>query len=399
MKQYAVKHSLYREALELYKYQAEQLREMTRLYADYLYEQSNYQEAAIGKTHRPNFCHQCTNIVRAAYESLGIYDEAYKSYQIAHRWRESLYCALMVPLSQTELENHAISLATTLVEEDKDYLSAAQIQADHLKNYPAAATLFCRASRFADATRILAINGLQNRIPELVDNGLAEAMGSTTDFLADCKAQLNAQVPRIGELREKRLADPLAFFGGDPSLDAAAGGVDIPDNVSLAPTDASTAAGRTMFTRYTGGTNMTRRTSKTRRREERKRAAGRKGTVYEEEYLVNSVRRLIERVNSTFDETTALIEGLLRRGMRERAVAVQKALQEVLGLCSSAIGEVFDAPAEEQQQKQPEDTTEQAAEQTGLAVGGDATFLESIYAGQKRAAPVMKEFKKLALLG
>uniref|UniRef100_A0A093Y853 Elongator complex protein 1 n=1 Tax=Talaromyces marneffei PM1 TaxID=1077442 RepID=A0A093Y853_TALMA len=380
VKQYAVKHSLYREALELYKYQAEQLREMTLLYADYLYSQNDYQEAAI------------------AYESLGIYDEAYKSYQIAHRWRESLYCALMVPLSPTELETHASNLATTLVEEDKDYLSAAQIQADHLKNYPAAATLFCRASQFADATRILAINGLQDRIPELVDNGLAEAMGSTTDFLADCKAQLNAQVPRIDELREKRLTDPLAFFGGDPSLDAAAGGVDIPDNVSLAPTDASTAAGRTMFTRYTGGTNMTRRTSKTRRREERKRAAGRKGTVYEEEYLVNSVRRLIERVNSTFDETTSLIEGLLRRGMRERAVAVEKALQEVLGLCSSAIEDVFDTPAEDQQ-KQPEDSEQGPGEQTASAVGGDAVFLESIYAGQKRAAPVMKEFKKLALLG
>lgn len=307
----------------------------------------------------------------------------------------------MVPLSQTELETHASNLATTLVEENKDYLSAAQIQADHLKNYPAAATLFCRASRFADATRILAINGLQDRIPEIVDNGLAEAMGSTTDFLADCKTQLNAQMPRIGELREKRLTDPLAFFGGDPSFDAAAGGgVDIPDNVSLAPTDASTAAGRTMFTRYTGGTNMTRRTSKTRRREERKRAAGRKGTVYEEEYLVNSVRRLIERVNSTFDETTSLIEGLLRRGMRERAVAVEKALQEVLGLCSSAIGEVFDTQAEDQQQqKQPEDTEPGPGEQTSSAVGGDAVFLESIYTGQKRAAPTMKEFKKLALLG
>lgn len=49
LKQYAIKHSLYREALELYKYQPEQLREMTQLYADYLYEQSNYKEAAIGK--------------------------------------------------------------------------------------------------------------------------------------------------------------------------------------------------------------------------------------------------------------------------------------------------------------------------------------------------------------
>lgn len=56
MKQYAVKHSLYREALELYKYQAEQLREMTLLYADYLYSQNDYQEAAIGKEQARSSC-------------------------------------------------------------------------------------------------------------------------------------------------------------------------------------------------------------------------------------------------------------------------------------------------------------------------------------------------------
>lgn len=35
--------------MELYKYQPENLTEMTHLYADYLYEQNNYKEAAIGK--------------------------------------------------------------------------------------------------------------------------------------------------------------------------------------------------------------------------------------------------------------------------------------------------------------------------------------------------------------
>lgn len=335
-----------------------------------------------------------------AYESLGIYEEAYKSYQVAHRWRESLFCALMVPLPEGELQNHAIHLATTLVEENKDYVSAGHIHADHLRDYATAARLFCRGSRFADATRILAINGLRERIPEIVDNGLAEAMGSTTDFLADCKAQLNAQIPRIRELREKRITDPLAFFGGDPSIEAAlAAGGDIPDNVSLAPTDASTAAGRTMFTRYTGGTAMTRRTSKTRRREERKRAAGKKGTVYEEEYLVNSVRRLIERVNSTFDEVTSLVEGLLRRGMRERAIAVEKALQEVLSMCSASLVEVFEQEPEQQPQDQQQEQPNNGTEDQPLRTGGDAVFLDSLNGGQKRPAPVIKEFKKLALLG
>jgi elongator complex protein 1 len=50
LKLYAIKHSLYKEALELYKYQPEQHREMSQVYADYLYDQSNYAEAAIGKS-------------------------------------------------------------------------------------------------------------------------------------------------------------------------------------------------------------------------------------------------------------------------------------------------------------------------------------------------------------
>jgi elongator complex protein 1 len=46
---YVVKHVLYKEALELYKYQNEQQREITELYADYLQDQSKYKDAAIGK--------------------------------------------------------------------------------------------------------------------------------------------------------------------------------------------------------------------------------------------------------------------------------------------------------------------------------------------------------------
>jgi elongator complex protein 1 len=280
-----------------------------------------------------------------------------------------------------------------------------------LKDIPTAARLFCRGSRFADATRLLALNGQQSLIPEIVDTGLADAMGSTTDFLADCRAQLLAQVPRIRELREKRVADPLAFFGGDPAGDF--GGVDIPDNVSLAPTDVSTAAG-SMFTRYTGGTamtSMTKRTSRTRRREERKRARGKKGTVYEEEYLVNSVRRLIERVNGTVDEVQVLVEALLRHGMRERAAAVEKALQEVLEMCSNCREEVFEEEIQKENGTTVMTDAATAENVNGGALqreeeprpplhGGDAVLWDSIQARDgRRTAPAVREFKKLALLG
>lgn len=102
------------------------------------------------------------------------------------------------------------------------------------------------------------------------------------------------------------------------------------------------------MTRYTHRTDATlatdvsRRSSKNRRREERKRARGKKGSVYEEEYLVASVGRLVERLNaSAIDEVQRVVGGLLRRGMRERAAALQGLAEDVLGLAEACLSEVF----------------------------------------------------------
>ncbi|KAJ5673873.1 hypothetical protein N7462_009312 [Penicillium macrosclerotiorum] len=377
---YVTKHILYKDALEIYKYHPEQQKAITHLYADYLRGESKHKDAAI------------------AYESLAIYDEAYKCYNLAHMWRESLYCAMMADLTEEELVTYTNELCTTLVDEARDYVSAATIYAEHLHDVVTAARLLCRGSKFADAARLLTLHGKGNLVVEIVDSGLAEAMGSMTDLLADCKSQLNAQVPRVRELRQLRAADPLAFFGGDPT--GGEGGVDIPDNVSLAPTEATTLAGRTMFTRYTGKTGMSRQTSRTRRREERKRAKGKKGTVYEEEYLVNSIRRLIERVNSTISEAEALVDSLLRRGMRERAAAVEKALADVVKMCADCRDDVFEiaqTPA-----PKPEGDEDEGFEEPQLRLtSGSRVLAESIgivSGGQVKEPPVVKTMTKSSLL-
>ncbi|KLJ10002.1 elongator complex protein 1 [Blastomyces silverae] len=388
LKLYAIKHTLYSDALELYKYQPELLRDMSHLYADYLYDQSNYKEAAI------------------IYESLSLYEPAYQSYQLAHQWRECIYCASLVPLPETQMNSLLHSLASTLTAETKDYISAAHIHAEHLQDIPTAARLLCRGNQFGDACRLLVLHDKQSLVSEIVDSALGDAMGSMIDLLADCKAQLNAQVPRIQELRVRRATDPLGFYGGDPAAGLGEGGVDIPDNVSLAPTDATTMAGRSMFTRYTGNTSSSRKTSKTRRREERKRARGKKGTVYEEEYLVNSVRRLIERVNSAIDEGEGLIQALLRRGMRERAGLVQHHMDEVLGMCRDCLDDVFEVPKGVGLGVNGADAGGGIDEDGGLGMerpsGGDGVFWDSLQqtiGGRGREPPVVKGFKKLAILG
>ncbi|KAL8808594.1 MAG: hypothetical protein Q9200_004213 [Gallowayella weberi] len=354
---YTKKHGLYQDTLNFYRYDEDKFSSIMQLYADYLKDTSQFKSAA------------------TAFHYLNDLTQASECYRLANQWQKSLSVASLIPLSSDQLRSLATTSAQSAVE-TKDFRSAATIFLDHLQDVPSAVRYFCKGYLFTEAFRTITLSSNTELLSTVFDNGLTENMASITELLADCKAQLTAQLPRIQELREKKKEDPLAFLEGDVNE-----GKDIPDNVSLAPTDASTTGG-SLFTRYTNrtatgtaDTGTSRRSSKNRRREERKRARGKKGSIYEEEYLVNSVRRLIERVNSVGDEAARLVEWLVRRRMVERARAVEGGMSDVVALCEKAVKEVFAIEEEEAE----------------LVEGEEGVQL-------KRDVPVVKEFGKLSLL-
>ncbi|KAG0652209.1 iki3 [Hyphodiscus hymeniophilus] len=376
---YIQKHTLYQQALSLYRYKPVQHKTLTALYASYLESKSQFKEAAL------------------AYESLANYTKATSCYLSSgpSQWRETLYSALSQtpPLSGSALTDLATSLYDALIE-SKDYFAAATIQLDYLSSIEGAAKTFCKGYFFADALHLVALKHQPKILESVIDPGLGEALASSTELLAECKGQLLAQVPRIRELRAKALADPLAFYEGERGGDG-----DIPDDISVAASSKLSTKG-SLFTRYTGkgsqgtaGTGVSRATSKNRKREERKRARGKKGSVYEEEYLVASVGRLVERVESVREEVGRLVVGLVRRSMWERARAIQGSLAEVIGLCQACVPEVFGAKEIAQ--------TEQAAEgEVYRPLGGDAVLQESIdAAGKRKEPPHVAAFERLSLLG
>jgi elongator complex protein 1 len=380
VQEYVQKHSLYTEALSMYQYDTARLKEIMQLYANYLKTTNKHKDAAL------------------AYEYLGDHAAAWPCYRAANLWREALSSATLADVPPSELEGLASSLAEDLAE-SKDYLSAASITLDYLSDIASAARLLCKGCHFAEAVRIVTLRRQPELITSVIDAGLIERSADMTEFLADMKGQLLAQVPRLQDLRQKKAEDPLAFFEG---LDDNNAGANIPDNISLAPTD--TTSGGTFMTRYTNqtgtvNTQATRKTSKNKRREERKRARGKKGTVYEEEYLTNSIERLIERINSMQDEIQRLVEGLVKRGMRERADAVSSAVADVIEKCRGAVKEMYP----------PSTGADGAVQEGGVAllngdvvkpVGADATLWDSLQeVGKKREAPVVKAFERLSLLG
>lgn len=385
VQKYTVKHNLYRTALSLYRYDEAAHKILTELYASHLESISKFREAGL------------------AYESVQNFAKATSCYSSAGAtsWRECLFAASQQtpPLPSEAVAALATDLAEALYEA-KDYAGAAAIRAEHLDDVREAIRCLCKGSLFADAMRLAVLHGRPELLETAVDAGLADALSGTTEFLADCKAQLKAQVPRIAELRLKAVEDPLGFYEGDIRGAGGAGG-DIPDDVSVATSRVSTSA--SLFTRYTGkagsvgtvGSNVSRATSKNRKREEKKRARGRKGTVYEEEYLVNSVRRLVERVEGTREEIQRLVFGLVRRGMAERARAVEALVAEVVEGCRAAVEQVW-PPAPKEAAVGDED----GGEPVYRPAGGAGVFLESLEAKSvKQDPPVIAEFSRLSLLG
>ncbi|PKS06941.1 hypothetical protein jhhlp_005537 [Lomentospora prolificans] len=379
LKNYTVKHVLYQHSLSLYRYDQERHNAIMDLYAEYLEAMSKFREAGL------------------AYESLQNYQQATSCYRSAgaNCWRECLFTSQQQtpPMSGAALNELAHDLADALWEA-KDYASAAIIHDEYLDSLEMAVKCLCKGYHFADAMRLVARRGQPQLLPTAVDSGITEALSSSTEFLADCKSQLGAQVPRVLELRKRAAEDPLAFYEGER-----AGGADLPDDISVAASSRiSTSA--SLFTRYTGksgsvgtvGTGVSRATSKNRRREEKKRARGRKGTVYEEEYLVNSVRRLVDRVEGAKGEVERLVFALVRRGMQERARAVEGLMAEVVAACKVAIEKVF--PPEEK----PE--AEQAEEGVFKPTGADAVLHDLLESqGKRQEPPVITEMDRLTLLG
>jgi len=377
IKDYVSKHDLHSTAMELYRYDNPKLTELMRLYADRLSSRNRYKEAGI------------------AYEFVQDYVLAYEAYRAASMWQECLATAALASVGKGELTTLATDLANSL-EEAKDFDAAATVHLEYLYDLEAAVRLLCKGYYFAKAMRLVAMRNRTELLKTSIDSGLVEASAAITEMMAEMKSQLSAQVPRLRELRQKKADDPMAFLdgGGDGGDD------DIPDNLSIAPTDASTTG--TFMTRYTNrstgtlATNATRKTSKNRRREERKRAKGKKGTVYEEEYLVNSVARLIERLNSMMVDVAKLVEGLMRRAMRERAVAVEAAMQDVLDACTGCLQEVFGGSQG--------DVAGQAQGPAGEEVaarpfGGQGVLWDALAAaGQRQVAPTLRAFERLSLL-
>lgn len=258
------------------------------------------------------------------YELIGDNHKAFSAYVRAGSWQR----ALSLDSTPSGLEE----VSESLVRQEK-WAAAAQVFHYYLRDPIQAISYYCKAFQFDEA--VLCSNQ-KSELLERVDDGLREQFGSMQELFADCVAQINSQLRRLREVRAQRAQDMLGY---------GMAGLSVADDVSVAGTETTVAASyMTRYTDKTGGTAQTgasRRTQKNRRREERKKARGRKGTVYEEEYLVASTGRLIDRLIHTQPDAKLLAAGLKRRKMTVHYEELLSGFKQVLGLLEANVDEIY----------------------------------------------------------
>lgn len=311
-------HGLHRQALALYRRNEGRFSTILGLYAAFLYNNGLYSEAGL------------------AYDQLGDSENALDAYIAGRKWKE----ALALVLTEMSLKTAAERLVAALTDDNR-FQEAAEVEERFLGNIELAVGLYCRGYRYDSAILAASHHKKPDLLVLVVDPQLGDGFGTIAELLADCKGQIESQLRRLRELRAKKSEDPYAFYGISEADD-----LDTPDNVSVAASETSTTP--SFFTRYTGKTAGTaktgasRKTSKNKKREDRKRAKGRKGTIYEEEYLVQSVGRLVDRLDSTEADAVRLIEGLLRRRMREQAYQLQTQWVELVDFLKENVAEIYE---------------------------------------------------------
>ncbi|QSL64880.1 hypothetical protein MERGE_002184 [Pneumocystis wakefieldiae] len=319
---YVVLHDLYKEALKKFQNNFSNYNKILELYAIYLEKNNHFEESAL------------------AYEILNNYKQSIVMYKKAGLWRKALTLAMKSKVSEEDLNKLAESLSF-IMQDKRKFSEAAEIQIYYLKNLKEGLRLLCKDYNYNKAYELTQYYNSNELIQEVIVPGLIDGFSELNELFSELSCRLKSQVERLRILKKKREQDPYTYFGTNND--------DIPDNMSVADTNTSTTA--SIFTRYTSYTTNTnsfnKKNGKNSRKEERRKVRKHKGSIWEEEYLLNSIIRLIDRLEDARNDSEETIKGLLLERMNEKANTLQKQMIYLIEDVQECIKEMFTQKTED----------------------------------------------------
>ncbi|PWN48336.1 IkappaB kinase complex, IKAP component [Violaceomyces palustris] len=315
---YMEQHKLYEEGLSAWAEEPSKLKDAQELYGDYLVTRRKYLDAAL------------------AYKLAGKAQKALEAYKELGSWQDIFAIALSErPSAGGDIGGLAREVGSSL-EERSRYAEAARVYLDYARDVELAVGALGKGNDLNEARRICLTYSRPDLIETHVKPSALEIKQNLMEELEEMTEQLEKQVGRLNELRTKKQENPAGFYlEDDPALE----NLDVMSDTSTQMTQftrytvAASTAAPSMNTFSSASTKTTSRkhAAKLKKKEEKKKAGGKKGSIYEEDYLYESIQKLFkERLAHVQTESSKLIPNLilLSSAHRQSAKDLQKRLTE-----------------------------------------------------------------------
>lgn len=307
--EYMTRYRLFSEGLEAWSGDAEKWKTAQGLYGDYLMERQKWADAAL---------------------SYQLADDLPKALQALHSggsWQE----AFTLVFSKRRPAQEIVALATSMaerLEETARHAEAGRVKLEYGRNVEGALESYAKANDITECRRICAAYNRLDLIETHVKPAALQSRETIMDDLREMTEQLEKQMNRLKELREKKEQEPELFHGEN---DAGLDNIDVQSDTSTqitqftrytkAPSHVGTLSSISATSKGTNSKNKGER--KMKKKEAKKQAAGKKGSIYEEDYLYDSLQKLLgERLGQVQEEAGRLLPNLVLLGTSHRTAAL-----------------------------------------------------------------------------
>ncbi|KAG0223795.1 hypothetical protein BGW42_005533 [Actinomortierella wolfii] len=324
---YAKKHDLYKEAIKIYRATPAKYKAVLKIYGDHLSSKGDMEQAGL------------------AYSMAGQKEEALEAYKTGNYWREAMVLAQQLNYDKAAMSYLASTMADSL-RNDRRFAEAAVVLSEYGRDTEEAISSLLEGRLWNEAYRLAHVSQRLDLVDTHVLPGIGEGHQEIMETIREMREQLEKQIKRLAEVREIRIQKMLAAQAAAAASEM--GHDDLLDNVDMMSDTTSMVSGFSRYTKantvMTKNTNSSRQsayTARLRRRQERKRQTGKKGSIFEEEYLIGSLRKLILRIDAFKTDVAAMLKALASCMLLQRADALQSEFANLLAEVDRQIPIIF----------------------------------------------------------
>lgn len=296
------KHNLYMKAIELFKNDDKKLFKVYEIYGDFFFSKKDYHQAAL------------------VYNSGNHFEKSLKCYQLLGDWKKAITTAHRMGMKDSELSNLYLELANSLKSLYR-YEDASELFEYYCKDINEALTCLILGSLWSNAIMFCYKYGMTEKI----DTDIKPALLTSKDALLK---QINESTVKIMKYHNRLIT--LRANKYLQSQNETTPEVEGSETSSMySGSDSSSRSGRSFYSQ------SSRSSKRSRKKPSKKKISGRKGSPYEEEYLMQELPQLLPTEKLQEDVNNHL-KHLYEFGYTDDCKELQKSLQVLIDYATKA---------------------------------------------------------------